>query len=159
MDFSKAFDRVSHEKLVFQLGCKLGDGPVTRWISNYLSGRQQFVQCSDHVSDTLNVTSGVPQGSVLAPILFLLFINDLAVNINANIRLFADDCILYKQVKSCCDQIELNDALNDVVRWCSKWQMVINSDKTVAMQVTKKEITPTLPLRLQQHRATQRKSV
>lgn len=139
MDFSKAFDRVSHEKLVFQLVCKLGDGPVTRWISNYLSGRQQFVHCSDHVSDTLNVTSGVPQGSVLAPILFLLFINDLTVNINANIRLFADDCILYKQVKSSRDQTELNDALNDVVRWCSNWQMVINSDKTVAMQVTKKK--------------------
>lgn len=140
IDFSKAFDRVSHAKLLFKLNNLLGDGPVLRWIRNYLTDRHQFVQFGNHYSDMAPVLSGVPQGSVLAPLLFLIFINDLAYQVDVPIRLFADDCMLYTEVQNLEDQLKLNTSLKKIAEWCDDWQMRINTDKTVCMSITKKTI-------------------
>lgn len=145
MDFSKAFDRVSHLKLNYKLRCLLGEGPLTRWIEDYLSDRYQYVQYNAHVSDTVPVLSGVPQGSVLAPMLFLLYINDITKHVDVNIRLFADDCVLYHTIKTEDDQTKLSNSLYKVSQWCSDWQMVLNAEKTVYMNITNKKSTLTFP--------------
>ena len=74
-------------------------------------------------SDPAEVTSGVPQGTVLRPTLFLIYINDIAENINSNIRLFADDCVVYNQIDSPQDHVILQDDLNKLVDWSNTWQM------------------------------------
>lgn len=132
MDYSKAFDRVSHVKLLVKLKEILSDGPILQWIHNYLPDRHQFIQFGDHASNIVPVTSGVPQGSVLAPLLFLLYINDLTNVVDVKVRLFAD-CMFYQEVKTVDDQIKLNNALNRTAQWCRDWSMMINPDKTVSM--------------------------
>ena len=80
-------------------------------------------------SDTAEVMSGVPQGTVLGPMLFLMYINDIAENINSNIRLFADDCVVYRQIDSPQDHVILQKDLNKLVDWSNIWQMKFNVDK------------------------------
>lgn len=138
IDLSKAFDKVSHPKLLFKLESILGAGNILRWIEDYLSDRYQYVALNAHSSFKGKVSSGVPQGSVLAPFLFLIYINDLVKDVNVKIRLFADDCILYSQINNPNDQINLNNALQHIINWCHDWQMEINSNKTVFMTITNK---------------------
>lgn len=76
---------------------------------------------------------------MLAPFLFLLFINDISHHVDVKICLFADDCVLYQQITSPADQARLNTVLNNIVQWCNCWQKAINSEKTVLMSVTKKK--------------------
>ena len=92
LDFSKAFDKVPHQRLVQKLQFYGITGPTVRWIESFLSGRSQKVVVDGAQSLECPVISGVPQGTVLGPLLFLLFINDIAENIKSPIRLFADDC-------------------------------------------------------------------
>lgn len=139
LDFSKAFDCVCHRKLLIKLKSAIGEGLLFSWIENFLTNRSQFVQYEGHISNIVPVTSGVPQGSVLGPLLFLIFINDLTSNINCNIKLFADDCIIYKEVTSYTDHINLNECLTKLADWCAKWQMSINVKKSAAMTVTRKQ--------------------
>ena len=104
LDFSKAFDKVSHSRLMLKLNhCNLHPDAVG-WIGSFLAGRTQRVVVDGYTSDECPVTSGVPQGSVLGPILFLIFINDIASSIQSSIRLFADHCLLYRQIDSILDQ-------------------------------------------------------
>ena len=84
-------------------------------------------------SDPAEVTSGVPQGTVLGPTLFLIYINNIAENINSNIRLFADDCVVYRQIDSPQDHVILQDDLNKLGDWSNTWQMKFNVDKCVVM--------------------------
>lgn len=125
LDLSKAFDRVSHTKLLFKLLKIIGSGKITNWLSAYLSHRFQYVELEGQCSHAVQVTSGVPQGTVLGPILFLLFINDIANKIDATIRLFADDCIIYREINTQNDQILLNNALKNISKWCQDWQMLL----------------------------------
>lgn len=129
MDFSKAFDKVSHNKLVYKLEKILGNDQLIKWISAYLKDREQFVVFNNHSSDKVAVDSGVPQGSVLGPLLFILFINDIVNDIPVNIKLYADDCVIYSEIESPKDQVLLNESLNKVVSWCEAWQMSINFEK------------------------------
>lgn len=114
LDLSKAFDRVSHTKLLNKL-CGYGVNlQIIRWIQACLTNRQHFLEVAGERSSFLPISSGVPQGSVLGPILFLLYINDIASGVHPNIevRLFADDCLLFTRVKTPSDQTCLNDSLN-----------------------------------------------
>jgi hypothetical protein len=98
MDFSKAFDKVSHSLLVHKLQHYGIRGKTNRWIKSFLSGRTQCVLVEVEKSSSINVESGVSQGSVLGPSLFFFYINDMSDDIKSTVRLFADDTIVYLSV-------------------------------------------------------------
>ena len=95
LDFSKAFDKVSHEKLALKLHDYGIRGPALKWVKGFLDNRHQSVIVNGSSSEPIPVSSGVPQGSVLGPLLFLIYINDLHMNVKSKVRLFADDTALY----------------------------------------------------------------
>ena len=96
LDFAKAFDKVPHLRLLSKLTSYGITGNTQNWIKSFLSNRKQRVSVNGALSDITDVTSGVPQGSVLGPVLFLLYINYINGNIKSSIRLFADDSIIYR---------------------------------------------------------------
>ena len=98
VDFSKAFDLVPHGRLLTKIANSGVDPRVVVWIREFLSGRTQRVRVEGQLSEEVRVTSGVPQGSVLGPLLFLAYINDIGRNIESTIRLFADDCVIYRKI-------------------------------------------------------------
>ena len=129
MDFAKAFDKVPHRRLLYKLDHYGIRGSTHKWISSWLSERSQKVVLDGQASDPVPVLSGVPQGSVLGPVLFLIFINDLPDNIRLSVRLFADDCVLYRNIKSPIDCQILQDDLNSLAQWETDWQMKFNVAK------------------------------
>ena len=114
MDFTQAFDKVPHRRLLFKLDHYGIRGSTHKWISSWLSERSQNVVLDGQASDSVPVLSGVPQGSVIGPVLFLIFINDLPDNIRSSVRLFADDCVLYRNIKSPIDCQILQNDLNSL---------------------------------------------
>ena len=137
MDFAKAFDKVPHKRLFHKLDFYGIRGSTHKWIDSWLSERSQKVVLDGRASDPVPVLSGVPQGSVLGPVLFLIFINDLPDNIRSSVRLFADDCVLYRNVKSPLDCQILQDDLNSLAKWEMDWQMKFNVSKCHSMRVTR----------------------
>ena len=137
MDFAKAFDKVPHRRLLYKLEYYGIRGSTHKWISSWLSERSQKVVLDGQASDPVPVLSGVPQGSVLGPVLFLIFINDLPENIRSSVRLFADDCVLYRNIKSPIDCQILQDDLNSLAQWETDWQMKLNIAKCHSMRVTR----------------------
>lgn len=109
---------------------------LVQWISSFLSACTQSVSFNSAKSSTTDVSSGVPQGSVLDPLLFLLYINDLPANVTSNIRLYADDCVLYQVIRSPKDHRILNESFANFCSWCNKWQMKINFNKTAILSFT-----------------------
>ena len=107
MDFCKAFDTVPHESLLAKISHAGIHGSLHLWIRNFLTQRSQQVVLDGATSFPTHVTSGVPQGTVLGPLLFLLYINDITDEITSEVRLFADDCIMYRQVKNTQDSVDL----------------------------------------------------
>ena len=104
LDFSKAFDKVSHQKLLLKLHqYVIGGGPSLKWIQTFLSGRTQTIVLENEQSGTVPVISGVPKGSVLGPILFLIYINNLPDKTTSKIRLFADYTAIYLAVSNLQD--------------------------------------------------------
>lgn len=139
-DFSKAFDKVPHGKLIYKLECIGLPSNIISWIQAYLRHRQQFVEIKQCSSDARHVTSGVPQGSVLGPLLFLIYINDISENIprDVHVNLFADDCVIFKKVASQNDHQSLQQSVTAISEWCRLWGMEINVQKTVLLRVTRK---------------------
>lgn len=135
LDFSKAFDKVSHQKLVAKLETMGVCYQVTAWIEDFLSCRTQRVAVEGSLSEVANVTSGVPQGSVLGPTLFLYYINDLPTNIRSTVRLFADDTIIYNTAQN---HAELQDDLDKLQRWEEKWDMEFHPAKCQHLTITRK---------------------
>ena len=135
LDFAKAFDKVSHELLLVKLLAYGIPTPLVNWIRAFLRDRKQRVVIGDASSEWMPVTSGVPQGSVLGPLLFVIFINDLPEVCIAICKLYADDTKLMSSVKRQEDMDNLQKDLDSLVDWSSKWQMSFNLDKCVVMHL------------------------
>ena len=129
LDISKAFDKVWHEGLLFKLKQNGVSGKLLKFFESYLNNRKQRVALNGFYSDYASIQSGVPQGSVLGPLLFLVYINDLESNIISNVKFFADDTMLYSIVhnpnKSASD---LNHDLEIINQWAYQWKMSFNPD-------------------------------
>ena len=130
MDFRKAFDTVPHQRLLNKLKGYNITGPILNWISSFLSDRYQFVKINNSCSSKLKVTSGVPQGSVLGPTLFVFFINDLPnVVFDTSIKIFADDTKAYKEIRNNDDVNKLQKAIDEMYEWTQKWLLKFNEQK------------------------------
>ena len=140
LDISKAFDKVWHSGLLFKLK-KFGiSGQLLEWISDYLSDRLQRVVINGKGSNWTAITSGVPQGSVLGPLLFLVYINDL-VNVinNCEIRIFADDTCLHIIVDNELSAAKnINDDLIAIENWANQWLVDFSAPKTETMTISRK---------------------
>jgi len=138
LDFAKAFDKVNHSKLIAKLEAYGIDTPTTHWIKSFLSQRSQSVVLDGVRSDSVPVTSGVPQGSVLGPALFLIYINDLPSCVASSVRLFADDTVLYRQVETTEDCEALQADLDALAKWEEEWDMKFHPAKCQVMHVHRK---------------------
>ena len=135
LDYRKAFDTVPHGRLIRKLG-SMGLGPETvEWIWDFLKNRKMRVQVNGSFSSWREVCSGVPQGSVLGPLLFLLFVNDLPDWIKTNIRLFADDAKIWKEISCLEDQQELQADLDRLREWSDEWLLEFNPAKCNVMHI------------------------
>ena len=140
LDFEKAFDTTPHDLLKSKLfGCGIG-GKTLKWIDSFLCYRQQRVVVNGAKSDWAPVLSGVPQGTVLGPLLFSLYINDISTDIDSEIRLFADDCVCYREIKDTEDTLKLQKDIDQLGCWARKWVMRFQPVKCNMMQITRKRI-------------------
>lgn len=135
IDFARAFDTVSHPKLIHKLVSYGIRGPLLSWIANWLSNRTQTVRVDSAHSVPFTVTSGVPQGSCLGPLLFLLYINDIIDVLSDDCIgfLFADDLKIVSSRPKNSPISHLQTAIDSLSVWCNHWQMTINSSKTVIL--------------------------
>ena len=129
LDFAKAFDKVPHKRLLRKLSGYGIKGKVYNWIKEFLSNRKQRVVINRTKSEWRKVTSGIPQGSVLGPILFLIFINDMPEVLNCCIKLFADDAKLYSPIKEENDRIRMQVGLKNAEEWAKIWKMFFHIKK------------------------------
>ena len=136
LDFSKAFDKVPHQRLLAKLDYYGIRGRSHAWIRSFLGDRSQQVVVESKTSYTGAVISGVPQGSVLGPTLFLVYINDLCDNLNSTVRLFADDTSLCEKISTVSDADRLQSDLDKLCEWERKWQMDFNVEKCNSLTVT-----------------------
>ena len=139
LDYEKAFDKVSHRHLMKKVQHYGICGVTADWISDFLHSRTQSVLVDGQESKESPVTSGVPQGSVLGPLLFLIFINDLPDCISSSsVRLYADDSVVYRHISSPDDSTRLQKDLDALQEWEVKWLMQFNATKCQVLQVTNK---------------------
>jgi ribonuclease P/MRP protein subunit RPP40 len=128
-DFQKAFDKVPHQQLLQKLSSSGITGRTHQWIKSWLSGRKQRVVLNGQYSSEISVTSSVPQGSVLGPTLFLVFINDLTEKIQLLNYLYADDTKIIGSTATIADKQRLQDDIDNFLQWSLKWQMPVNVTK------------------------------
>ena len=138
LDFSKAFDKVPHKRLLYKLNYYGIRGPYLEWIEQFLTDRLQQVVVENKFSALTPVISGVPQGSVLSPLLFLLFSNDLLISIDSLVKLYADDVLMYRSINDVSDHQILQDDLNKLIHWSNIWLMPFNLNKCEHLIVTNK---------------------
>lgn len=131
LDFEKAFDKVPHSRLLLKVSRLSLHQYVFNWIKAFLTNRKQFVHVNNLSSNLSPVLSGVPQGTVLGPLLFLIYINDIPLSVQSNIRLFADDCVLYRPIHNSTDVSSLQHDLLRIQQWCNTWLMSLNTNKTL----------------------------
>ena len=140
MDFAKAFDKVvkvPYHRLIQKLERYGITGPVNTLVEKFLKGRKQRVAFEGMYSDWSPVISGVPRGSVIAPILFLIYINDLPNNFKSTVRLFADDTIIYITIPNCADATALQQDLDKLAKWQETWQMEFHPQKYSVLHITR----------------------
>jgi hypothetical protein len=137
-DFSKAFDKVNHRLLRNTLASYGIHGSLLRWLASYLKKRSQLVALRGYTSSPIDVTSGVPQGSHLGPLLFVVFINDLIKNISSDCLLYADDLKIFRTIKSSEDCDILQNDLNAVSHWSKANLMYLNIEKCFVITFTNK---------------------
>jgi len=140
IDFSKAFDVVQHDKLFVKLQAFGIGGMLLEWIKNLFNERTFQTRVNDFLSAVRDLLSGVIQGSVLGPLMFLIYINDLAellASFNIKIKLFADDVKLYVKVVGPVDESELQNALSALMSWANIWQLSVSIDKCCVFNIGK----------------------
>ena len=151
LDFSKAFDTVPHHKLLYKLDNYGIRGEILSWISAFLLNREQRVIVEGESSSSCRVESGVPQGTVLGPLLFLLHINDLPRSVKSQVRLFADDCLLYRAITSFQDHLSLQKDLDSLKQWADDWGMRFNETKCYLMSIHRSKTPSTYNYILNDH--------
>jgi ribonuclease P/MRP protein subunit RPP40 len=138
LDFAKAFDKVPYRRLVQKLLAHGIGGEILGWVQNWIVGRRQKVSINKSYSEWKEVLSGVPQGSVLGPLLFLIYINDIDVDVVSKLVKFADDTKLWRAVVDDNEIQKLRDDLSNIFRWSVDWQMLFNTDKCTVIHMGKK---------------------
>jgi len=135
LDFSKAFDKVCHRKLILKLRSYGVNNNLLDWINVFLQNRSQCVVVRGVQSDKTSVKSGVPQGTVLGP---LLYINDMPEKVSSPLALFADDAYIYKEIDTQNDAIALQKDIDELVKWEKEWSMEFHPDKCKMLRITNK---------------------
>lgn len=133
LDLSKAFDRVNHKLLIAKLAGYGVGGPLLSWIDSYLRNRTLIVKCNGSTSLPFFVSSGVPQGSHLGPLLFNVFMNDISLVIATKFLMFADDVKIFGNVSTTEDQENLQQSLSNIAMWCHANGMELNVLKCLVM--------------------------
>jgi hypothetical protein len=138
-DFEKAFDKVPHRRLISKLRSYCVDEKLVLWIEAFLCQRTQRVKINGVLSESEHVLSGIPQGTVLGPLLFIIFVNDLpeVCYCLSRIFLFADDAKLYKCITNSSDCEQLNRSCQSLYDWCELWCMKLNVDKCKVLTLKK----------------------
>ena len=139
LDFAKAFDTVPHRRLIGKLESYGIKGNLLHWIRGFLCGRTQIVKVNGVESATSPVLSGIPQGSVLGPLLFVVYINDLLEGIQSEGLLFADDTKIFNQIKSREDALNLQNDINLLERWSRTWLLKFHPQKCHVLTLGKFE--------------------
>ena len=135
VDFSKAFDRVPHEYLLSKLLAHGITGKVLDWLRDFLVGRSMTVRVNEASSETVTCGSGVPQGSVLGPVLFKVYVNDLPAVLGSNCLMYADDLKIWMKIRSDGDVDILQHSLDVLHAWSVRWQLPINHTKCSVLPV------------------------
>ena len=133
---TKTFDSVPYERLLMKVQHYGIRGRVWTLIREFLSERTEQVLLQGFKSQPVEVLLRVPQGSVLGPLLFLLCVSDLPEYVTSTARLFADDCLLYKEVSCSQDQLRLQQDLDNLTKWQNRWQLRFNPGKCYMMTIT-----------------------
>ena len=130
-----------HSELIYKLKKYFGiDEKLLKWICSFLSGRRQRVKIGDSFSEWAEVTSGVPQGSVLAPLLFLCYVKDMQEKQHkANVSKFADDTKLFSAIYDSNCTLQLQASLDAISEWCKKWKMPLNLNKSAVLKFERVE--------------------
>ena len=134
LDIKKAFDTVPHERLLLKLKAYGIEDPLLLWIRNFLQDRKQRVCVGDSKSEWKDITSGVPQGSVLGPTLFVIYINDLPDVVESVCKIFADDTKLYREIYTPADQLILQEDLLSLCKWSEDWLLEFSIPKCKILQ-------------------------
>ena len=135
LDFSKAFDSVPHQRLLSKIRAHGIGNVLVDWIEDWLSGRKQRVVINGCKSGWNDVTSGVPQGSILGPLLFIIFINDIDCKIISALSKFADDTKVYRTVGKVERAFTLQEDLHSLYKWSTDWQLLFNKGKCKCLHV------------------------
>ena len=135
LDFAKAFDKVPHDRLLHKIEFYGVRQNTLEWIKQFLTNRTQSVILENHKLDPLDVVSGVPQGTVMGPLLFLVYINDLPEATSSSARPFADDCLLFRRIRKIQDAVDLQNDLSSLEEWERKWQMCFHPEKCIVIRV------------------------
>ena len=156
MDFAKAFDSVSHPRLILKLHHYGIRGQLLGWFKNYLTNRTQRTVLQGATSAPLPVLSGVPQGSILGPLLFLIYINNLpsVIDCNSSIGLFADDSKCYRTILNSLDCTNLQNDLDVISEWSKDWRLRFNTSKCELLSITCKRNPIIHDYRLDSHSLT-----
>ena len=141
LDFAKAFDTVVFNRLLFKLKKSGLNDKLLIWVKSWLTDRTQKVVVDGSHSRKEPVVSGVPQGTVLGPLLFLVYINDINSDIKSTLRLFADDSLLYRQVTSREDQCIIQQDIDQLSKWANLWQMSFNVKKCHVLKIGRSKRT------------------
>ena len=134
LDFRKAFDTVPHQRLLVKLKSYGITGQLYKWVEDFLVGRSQKVKVGNTISNRSEVTSGIPQGSILGPILFTIFINDLPEGLKNICKIFADDTKVYGSSK---ESKSIQEDIDKLQEWSLKWNLYFNVEKCKVMHIGK----------------------